>query len=329
MDNSEIDFVLPWVDGSDPEWRTAYELYSSQEEKVFNKNGARFRDWGLLRFWFRGVEEYAPWVRKIHFVTCGHYPSWLDLNHSKINFVKHSDYIPSQYLPTFSSHVIENNVHRIEGLADRFVLFNDDVFLSAPVSQDHFFKNDLPRDVAARSFISIGEYGHIGLNNVNLINRHLDFWTSFKRNKWKWFNYQYGIHCLRNIYFLPFRDFNGIKQLHLANSYLKSTFLKVWELCSDELEETCNRKFRSINDVNQYLFKYWQIASGSFYPKRYNYGLYCKADDIQSIENALTLKNREQICIKDDAWADISGIEDKLQELFIKIFPQKSSFELY
>lgn len=132
MDSCDIDFVLPWVDGANPAWKALYDLYSSQEEKDFNKYGERFRDYNLLRFWFRGVEKNAPWVRKIHFITCGHYPPWLDLNHPKIHFVKHSDYIPSRYLPTFSSHVIENNVHRIDGLADHFVLFNDDIYLVAP-----------------------------------------------------------------------------------------------------------------------------------------------------------------------------------------------------
>ncbi|MEX6253875.1 hypothetical protein [Providencia huaxiensis] len=53
---------------------------------------------------------------KIHFVTCGHYPNWLDINNHKINFVKHSDFIPKEYLPTFNSHTIELNLHRIKGL---------------------------------------------------------------------------------------------------------------------------------------------------------------------------------------------------------------------
>lgn len=32
----------------------------------------RYRDWDNLQYWFRGVEKFAPWVRKIHFVTWGH-----------------------------------------------------------------------------------------------------------------------------------------------------------------------------------------------------------------------------------------------------------------
>ena len=124
---SDIDFVLIWVDDSDIEWQKSKARYKGEELK-FNVNDVRYRDWGTLKYWFRAVEKYAPWVHKIHFVTCGHVPEWLNLNHPKLNFVKHEDYIPAEFLPTFSSHAIELNLHRIKGLANKFVYFNDDTF---------------------------------------------------------------------------------------------------------------------------------------------------------------------------------------------------------
>lgn len=329
MDSCDIDFVLPWVDGANPAWKALYDLYSSQEEKDFNKYGERFRDYNLLRFWFRGVEKNAPWVRKIHFVTCGHYPPWLDLNHPKIHFVKHSDYIPSRYLPTFSSHVIENNVHRIDGLADHFVLFNDDIYLSATVCPEDFFKHGLPRDVGVRHFIELNDYGHIDLNNISLVNRHLSYWKTFKKSPFKWFNYRYGVNCLRNVYFLGYRDFIGIKHRHLANSYLKSTYQKVWESCADALEDTNTRRFRSVNDVNQWLFQYWQLASGQFYPKRFHFGCFCLASDIDLIERILSQKRKKLLCINDVELADISALKQDLFRIFNKEFPEKSGFELF
>ena len=99
---------------------------------------------GTLKYWFRGVENYAPWVKQIHFVTCGHLPEWLNINHPKIHIVNHKDYIPEQYLPTFSSHVIELNMHRIPGLSEHFVNFNDDVFLTQPVKPEDFFQDGKP-----------------------------------------------------------------------------------------------------------------------------------------------------------------------------------------
>ena len=106
MHNSvqEIDFVLIWVDGNDMEWQKTKAQYRGDEQ--FNQNNVRYRDWDILHYWFRGVEKFAPWVRKVHFVTCGHVPQWLQLEHPKLNFVKHEEYIAGEYLPTFSANPI-------------------------------------------------------------------------------------------------------------------------------------------------------------------------------------------------------------------------------
>ena len=142
---SDIDFVIIWVDGSDPIWRAERAKY---EKTKSDTEDARYRDWEILKYWFRAVERYAPWVRKIHFVTCGQKPEWLNLNHEKINFVNHSDYIPKRFLPTFSSHTIELNLHRIIDLSEKFVYFNDDMFLNDYVSPSDFFIGGLPCDCA-------------------------------------------------------------------------------------------------------------------------------------------------------------------------------------
>ena len=66
---SDIDFVIIWVDGSDPEWQKTKAHYKGEDDK-FNLNNVRYRDWNLLHYWFRAVEAFAPWVRKVHFVPC-------------------------------------------------------------------------------------------------------------------------------------------------------------------------------------------------------------------------------------------------------------------
>ncbi len=64
-----IDFVITWVDGQDKSWRRQRDSYSHTEGE--DDSEVRYRDWGILRYWFRGVEQFAPWVRTIHFVTWG------------------------------------------------------------------------------------------------------------------------------------------------------------------------------------------------------------------------------------------------------------------
>ena len=124
-----IDAVVMWVDGSDPEWLKEKKKYSPV--KVDDSNSAnRFRDWGLMKYWFRSIEKYMPWIRKIFFVTWGHTPDFLKLDHPKLRIINHTEFIPKQYLPTFSSHTIEMNLFRITDLSEYFVLFNDKIIIS-------------------------------------------------------------------------------------------------------------------------------------------------------------------------------------------------------
>ena len=65
--NEKIDFVIIWVDGGDAEWRKEKNKYAGIPNEEINGD-ARFRDWDNLKYWFRGVEKFAPWVGNIYFV---------------------------------------------------------------------------------------------------------------------------------------------------------------------------------------------------------------------------------------------------------------------
>ena len=98
----DIDFVVLWVDGSDPAWLAEKEKY--EPESVLPDGGKnRWRDWGLMPYWFRSVEQYAPWVNKVYFVTWGHLPAFLNPEAPKLKIVKHADFMPEEYLPSFNS----------------------------------------------------------------------------------------------------------------------------------------------------------------------------------------------------------------------------------
>ena len=84
-----IDFVILWVDGNDPAWREEKEKYSPKTPLADREE--RYRDWGFLPYLFRSIEKFAPWFRTIHFVTWGHLPKWLNVNHEKLHIVRHED----------------------------------------------------------------------------------------------------------------------------------------------------------------------------------------------------------------------------------------------
>ena len=101
---------------------------------------------------------------------------------------KHEDYIPKQYLPTFSSHPIELNMHRIRGLSEQFVYFNDDTFIINKMEPEDFFRNGLPRDYCIETALVQDDINNpfacILMNNAALVNMHYSKREVIGRN-WK------------------------------------------------------------------------------------------------------------------------------------------------
>ncbi|MEE3484342.1 MAG: Stealth CR1 domain-containing protein [Bacteroidales bacterium] len=327
----DIDIIIPWVNGNDPEWIKEFNKYCKDEKSIIDSSNVRYRDNGLLKYWFRGIEKFAPWVRKVHFVTCGQKTTWLNTNAPKLHCVEHSHYIPGQYLPVFSSHPIELMMHKIPDLSEHFIYFNDDFFLTAPVSKDFFFKNGLPRDAAVFNAISVGEMmGHIQLNNITEINKHFNKYSVIKHHCTKFINPIYGFDLLRTIMLMPWPKFTGFNIYHFAQPYTKTLLYEVWEKCEDMLNNTMNSRFRSKNDVNQWLFQYWNMCSGNFYPtklikKRKYYSL---KDDINIITNVIKKQKYKEIVINDEYCNDYESRIIKIQNAFESILPEKSIYEL-
>ena len=338
---SDIDFVIPWVDGSDTEWQKLKASYSNDESKASASNGVeRYRDWGILPYWFRAVEKYAPWVRRIHFITCGQVPEWLNLNHPKLHFVKHEDYIPREWLPVFSANPIELNIFRIEGLSEKFVYFNDDMFLNAAVKPEDFFRKGLPCAVFMPSFgyLRWGMDGIVNIivNNLIVINKNFKFIPNFIKNFTKWVSFRYGVrYAVKNfllfMLLLPFKTFTGFREYHTVNSFLKSTFIEVWEKEHDLLAKTSSHKFRARSDVNQWLMEKWQLASGKFYPGRPSSASYSEERDIADCVKDIKTGRHKIICINDNEAlnAELFGeFSRRVREAYSEVFPEKSAFEL-
>ena len=127
MSEKSIDFVISWVDGEDPEWISKRNSY--KEENDADVRSERYRDFGTLKYLLRGIDSYAPWVRKVYLVTEGHLPEWLNKDCDKLEVVRHEDFMPAEVLPTFNSNAIEMYLHKIPGLSEKFVYFNDDMVI--------------------------------------------------------------------------------------------------------------------------------------------------------------------------------------------------------
>lgn len=333
LNMSNIDFVLAWVDGSDPQWIQDKKLY--QSNKSDENDDCRYRDWDNLRYWFRGVEKFTPWVNKVFFVTYGHIPLWLNQSCEKLVIIKHEEYIPKKYLPTFSSHTIELNLHRIKELSERFVYFNDDMFIIKSMKKADFFVNGLPCDEAALTYITSTEsdlFPHILLNNIAVINKNFNKKEVINKHKNMWFNHKYSKSTLIRTFLLnQFDNFTGIKWQHLPSAYLKSTFEKVWVQEYEILDKTCSHKFREITDINQYVFKYWQLASNNFYPDNIERKGKLFNLPYQSEELFETIKDQKKcmVCANDtENCNNFDLLKEQLAISFDSILSEKSIFEL-
>lgn len=338
----DIDFVIPWVDGSDPAWCREFRKYRdlcgcTEAAGTRGANGAadasveRYRDWGTLRYWFRAVERFAPWVHRVHFVTWGHLPAWLDTAHPKLHVVRHADYMPQAYLPTFSSCPIELNMHRIEGLAERFVYFNDDTFLCRPVGPERFFLGGLPRDEARLAVIPVERVGHNILECLAVVNRRYDKRTCVRRNAGKWFSRHYpAADMLKTLMLLPWSFFTGFRDFHMPQPFRKDTFETLWKKEYALLDATCRSRFRSVTDLSQWLVRYEQLASGRFAPvgMKDTKLVALSESGMPQLERDILSGRYAMVCMNDsNDIRDTEAVRLALKGIFTALLPEKSSYE--
>lgn len=330
----KIDFVIAWVDGSDTKWYEEKALY--QKGITGDNREVRYRDWDILRYWFRGVEEFAPWVNKIHFVTWGHMPEWLDINHPKLNVVHHKDFIPSKYLPTFNANTIEMNFHRIPNLSEHFVYFNDDIFLIKHVKPEQYFVDGLPCDMLAFQPIVVKPdntiMAHIFLNNTDVLSKYFDKRNNVKSQPGNYFKLGYPpLYLAYNILELTFPLYTGFFNSHGAAPLCKESYQQIWEKENVLLDETCRNKFRSKQDVNQYLIREWQKLSGRFHAKNIvrNFRYFEVGHDNTRLYNTIKKQKVSSICINDaNSNFEFEKVKIELQQTFEIILSKKSLFEL-
>lgn len=177
----DIDVVYTWVNHLDETWQALYDQACStlQQSGPLHESAntlARFQNRNELLFSIKSVKKYAPWVRHIYVVSNCELPGEL-LSDKQVAWVRHEDIFPDPgVLPNFNSRAIESNLHRIEGLSQHFLYFNDDFFLCRPAHREDFFsddgkvyvfpsKHDMPYDKEA----VLSPFEHGALNACRLI----------------------------------------------------------------------------------------------------------------------------------------------------------------
>lgn len=334
----KIDIAVSWLDDKDPKWQEDFNFYRQKEnlemKKTSANNASRFRDYDTFRYWFRAIEKNAEWVNKIYFVTYGHLPEWLNIDNPKLEVVRHEDFIPKQYLPTFSSVTIAMNLHRIKGLSENFVYFNDDMFLINPTKSTDFFKNGVPCDMLTLiPCATYEELDHLHINNMNLIHQKFSKKEILQKNIWKMLNWRTGIPYLgTTLLQLPYPNISYIMHFHLATPLNKATYEKLWLEYSKEFDKASTYKFRDIRGIDDWFIRLYSLCEGNFVPKNmYRFGRFfklSKESDIQAIVNS----KLKIACLNDNEAledAELTQIAEKVRAALNKKFPNLSSFEIY
>lgn len=338
-----IDVVIPWVDDSDPEWIASRSKYMGEFHEKKKHLAHYFRDWDTLRYVFRSIEKNMPWVRYVHFLTCGHLPKWMDINHPKLKIHSHKDFFSKESaLPVFSSRPIEMNLMNIPDLAEHFVYFNDDTIVARPTPPERFFQKGLPVDYLILDIPRGGWlYDHIRTkdpyaqtvkNAIQLLSDIYPISKLLEDNPELLFHKTYlKTDRLRNWTLPKLGIYSWIKVNHFPQALVLSNINECYDLFKEQIDATRSHRFRDYSDLNQYLFRDISLMSGRFIPHFFNDSFCFVLASIKSYQDHRNkLTEMTLVCLNDSQFLR----EDEYPELkklviddLTKLFPDKSKFE--
>lgn len=108
-----------------------------------NSYEERMRDLGTFRYVLRSIETNVSDYDNIFLIYDGNIdnlPEWLNKNN--LTLISHSDIIDEEYLPTFNEHIIEMNMHKINGLSNEFLYVKENTFFINPCGVSSFFSGN-------------------------------------------------------------------------------------------------------------------------------------------------------------------------------------------
>ena len=328
----KIDLVITWVDGSDQTWLKERKKYETTDLDSNSVGEQRFRDWGILKYWFRSIEKNAPFVKNIYFVTYGHVPQWLNQKHPQIRIIKHSDYMPKEYLPTYNSVAIELNFHRIPGIGKQFVYFNDDMFLLQPTTMADYFAKDgkIKYNLIESAMTTTGEldpvYRDMLLNTIEIVNK------SHKKRRFKNLSFRDPIVLYNNLKAIAFKKYIGYAPHHFSRIYDRKIMEDLWESHRAILDKTSQSKFRTKDIITPDLIELTQAALGmtrTYYSRKREKFLGVNKDSLNHVIKTIKTQSVKEVCLNDACTnEDFDYCREEVAAAFEEIFPEKSKYEL-
>jgi len=302
MDNSNtpIDYVIPFVNCNDVQWRQQYSKYVSNVSNWSN-NATRFRDWDTLRYQLRSIEKYMPWVRNVYIVLSvseTQIPTFLNTECSRLHFVWDWEIVPQEYLPVFNSNVIDLFIPRIKDLSERYLYACDDYIVMNPLLPEDFYTPDgIKLSIGTYRFRE-WTYTHTIINSVKLICPS-------------------QIEMRNGMYYLPYCN-------HSVVPHLKSENLTLLERYYAEIEQSISR-FRECKNLTWLIYPLSLRERGMLKKSR----LCTKYHELQNEESIelLDFSNCDVIVLNDEYKGNFIHGKKILCQRLDDLFPFKSAFE--
>jgi hypothetical protein len=226
-------------------------------------------------------------------------PHWVDRDNLKV--VLHQDIIPQEYLPTFNSTTIEMFLHRIKGLDEEFIYFNDDIFPVRPCVEEDFFRN-------GRAVVGMS--------------RHILITGMYKRHVRR------SDRMARRALGLP-ASISFLRVQHACIPVLKSQCVEVSELQQDAVLASLSR-VRNDGNINMTFFLSYMYHKSLVINQRQS----CKHISLAAVtkaglEESILQPSRSMLCINDVKLSDekFKAYKELIIRSFEKLFPKKSRFE--
>lgn len=291
-----MDIVITYVNGNDPVWQKDYEKFT--KVPVMEK---RFRDWGTLQYLLRGIEKHMPFIRKVFLVVShrSQIPEWVD--ESNLNVVLHEDFVPEEYLPTFNCNTLEMNLHKIKGLDEQYLYFNDDLFPVRDCKPGDFYRDGKSLIGFTKHYWGTGMFKQICRNSDALARKAL------------------GMPASRSF----------IRPQHICAPMLKSECEKMCSIVAEDIAASYTRT-REGRNYNQYMFTDYLFYQGKALSEKISSKhLSVAVSSASRIRKAIEAPSRNLICINDVRLSEkrYEKLRNTVIDAFEKKFPQKSRFE--
>ncbi|GAA2970749.1 hypothetical protein JOD63_000814 [Microbacterium terrae] len=284
----DIDIVFSWVDGSSSAFQRERAARMSEYVVGEGDDGpARYRHVDELRYALRSVHMYAPWARRIFIATDSPAPAWL-LDHPKVTIVRSEEFFADpEVLPTHNSHAVEAQLHRIPGLAEKFLYSNDDMFFGRLVDPSMFFTpGGVTKFVECHVRIGSGSPAphRSGHDNGLRVNRAL-------------LHERFGREIVRDL------D-------HCATPLLRSVMAELEQTFPDDFARTAASRFRSATDISvtNSLYHYYALMTGRAIATRQPRVAYVQttqAGSLRGMEKLVARRDVDMFCLNDGGDAEV------------------------